>query len=149
MERLYRLASDLYGLRPWRVLDEDTLIVVRDSVSGELCHCSVMGARSARFFPCTAISGQRGFASFARSKPKRSPTLPSCSADSLGLLQWVPGTQNTRRDAACVVYRSQSDVTRPLVTGMRIDNGTGESKSSLAGITAGVLDGVVIPVCGG
>jgi hypothetical protein len=44
MERLYRLASDLYGLRPWRVLDEDNLIVVRDSVSGELCYCSVMGA---------------------------------------------------------------------------------------------------------
>ena len=44
MERLYRLASDLYGLRPWRVLDEDNLIVVRDSVTGELCYCSVMGA---------------------------------------------------------------------------------------------------------
>jgi len=44
MERLYRLASDLYGLRPWRILDEDNLIVVRDSVSGELCYCSVMGA---------------------------------------------------------------------------------------------------------
>ena len=41
MERLYGLASDLYGLRPWRVLDEDNLIVVRDSVSSELCYCSV------------------------------------------------------------------------------------------------------------
>jgi hypothetical protein len=36
MERHYRLASDLYGLRPWRVLDEDNLIVAHDSVSGEL-----------------------------------------------------------------------------------------------------------------
>jgi hypothetical protein len=44
MERLYGLASDLYGLRPWLLLDEDNLIVVRDSVSGELCYCSVMGA---------------------------------------------------------------------------------------------------------
>jgi hypothetical protein len=44
MERLYRLASELYGLQPWRVLNEDHLIVVRDSVSGELCYCSVMGA---------------------------------------------------------------------------------------------------------
>ena len=44
MERLYRLSSDLYGLRPWRILDEDDLIVVRDSVTGELCYCSVMGA---------------------------------------------------------------------------------------------------------
>jgi hypothetical protein len=44
MERLYRLAADLYGLHPWRLLDEDNLIVARDSVSGELCYCSVMGA---------------------------------------------------------------------------------------------------------
>jgi hypothetical protein len=44
MERLYGLASELYGLRPWRVLDEDNLVVVRDSASGELCYCSVIGA---------------------------------------------------------------------------------------------------------
>jgi len=44
MKRLYALATDLYGLRPWRVLDEDNLIVVRDSVTGELLYCSVMGA---------------------------------------------------------------------------------------------------------
>jgi hypothetical protein len=44
MELLYRLASDLYGLRPWRVLDEDNLIAVRESVTGEVCYCSVMGA---------------------------------------------------------------------------------------------------------
>jgi hypothetical protein len=44
MKRLYGLASDLYGLRPWQLLDEDNLIVVRDSVSDELCYCSVMGA---------------------------------------------------------------------------------------------------------
>ncbi len=44
MERLYGLASNLFGLQPWRVLDEDNLIVVRDSVSGELCYCSIMGA---------------------------------------------------------------------------------------------------------
>jgi hypothetical protein len=44
MERLYRLASDLYGLLPWRVLNEDNLIAVRDSVTDEVCYCSVMGA---------------------------------------------------------------------------------------------------------
>src|ERR1039458_260080 len=36
MKRLYGLASDLYGLRPWQLVAEDNLIVVRDSVSGEL-----------------------------------------------------------------------------------------------------------------
>jgi len=44
MQRLYGLAFDLYGFHPWRVLDEDNLIVVRDPVSGEFLYCSVMGA---------------------------------------------------------------------------------------------------------
>jgi hypothetical protein len=44
MERLYGLASKLYGLRPWQLLDESQLILVRDSVSGETCYCSIMGA---------------------------------------------------------------------------------------------------------
>lgn len=44
MKRLYELASSLYGLRPWRLLDESQLILVRDSTSGELCYCSIMGA---------------------------------------------------------------------------------------------------------
>ena len=43
MERLYGLASELYGLRPWRLIDESQLILVRDSASGEVCYCSVMG----------------------------------------------------------------------------------------------------------
>jgi hypothetical protein len=44
MQRLYGLASDLYGLLPWRIVNEDNLIAVRDAASGELCYCSVMGA---------------------------------------------------------------------------------------------------------
>jgi len=44
MEKLYGLAFDLYGLHPWRLLNESQLILVRDSVSGETCYCSVMGA---------------------------------------------------------------------------------------------------------
>jgi hypothetical protein len=43
MKRLYELASNLYGLQPWRLLDESQLILLRDSVSGELCYCSIMG----------------------------------------------------------------------------------------------------------
>src|SRR5215469_15335153 len=44
MQKLYALASKLYGLRPWQLLDESQLILVRDSVSGETCYCSIMGA---------------------------------------------------------------------------------------------------------
>ena len=44
MEKLYGLATQLYGLRPWQLLDESQLTLVRDSASGEPCYCSIMGA---------------------------------------------------------------------------------------------------------
>ncbi len=44
MERLYRLAVNLYALSPWDVLDETELVLARDSATGETCYCSVMGA---------------------------------------------------------------------------------------------------------
>ncbi len=44
LERLYGLASKLYALRPWHLLDESQLVVVRDTAIGETCYCSVMGA---------------------------------------------------------------------------------------------------------
>ncbi len=65
MERLYGLASDLYGMRPWRVLDEDNLIVIRDSVSGELCYCSVMGALG-EVFSMHAYIGAEGLRQFRK-----------------------------------------------------------------------------------
>jgi hypothetical protein len=43
MQSLYELASVLYGLRPWQLLDESQLILTRPSASDELCFCSVMG----------------------------------------------------------------------------------------------------------
>jgi hypothetical protein len=65
MERLYGLASDLYGLRPWRVLDEDNLIVIRNSVSGELCYCSVMGALG-EILSVHAYIGEMGLRQFRK-----------------------------------------------------------------------------------
>ncbi len=65
MERLYRLAAELYGLRPWQVLDEDNLILVRDSVSGELCYCSVMGALG-EVFSMHAYIGTEGLRQFRK-----------------------------------------------------------------------------------
>jgi len=44
LERLYGMASELYALRPWHLLDERNLVVVRDTAIGETCYCSVMGA---------------------------------------------------------------------------------------------------------
>jgi hypothetical protein len=44
LDRLYELASTLFQLRPWQLLDESNLVLLRDSASGEICYCSVMGA---------------------------------------------------------------------------------------------------------
>lgn len=44
MERLYGLASELFAQRPWHLLDESELVLIRDSAMGETCYCSVMGA---------------------------------------------------------------------------------------------------------
>jgi len=65
MELLYELASDFYGLLPWRVLDESNLIVVRDSVSGELCYCSVMGGLG-EVFSMHANIGTEGLRQFRK-----------------------------------------------------------------------------------
>jgi hypothetical protein len=65
MERLYRLAADLFGLRPWQVLDEDNLIAVHDSVTGELRYCSVMGALG-EVFSMHAYIGAEGLLQFRK-----------------------------------------------------------------------------------
>jgi hypothetical protein len=43
MEKLYGLATQLYALHPWRLVNENQLVLVRDSSTGETCYCSVMG----------------------------------------------------------------------------------------------------------
>ena len=65
MERLYGLASKLYGLRPWQLLDESQLILVRDSVSGETCYCSIMGALG-EVYAMHAYIGTQSFRLFRR-----------------------------------------------------------------------------------
>jgi hypothetical protein len=44
MKKLYESSSALFALRPWEFMEDGKPIVVRDSVNGELCYCSVMGA---------------------------------------------------------------------------------------------------------
>src|SRR5262249_9029889 len=65
MQRLYGLASDLFGLLPWQMLDESQLIVVRDSASGELCYCSVMGALG-EVYSVHASTGAEGLRTFRK-----------------------------------------------------------------------------------
>lgn len=65
MQRLYSLATDLFSLVPWRVLDESELVLTRDSVTGELWCCSVMGSLG-EFYSMHAYRGERGLRLFRR-----------------------------------------------------------------------------------
>jgi len=60
MESLYRSATELFVLQPWTFLEDSDPIVVRDSVSGELCYCSVMGALG-EVFSMHAYIGPQSF----------------------------------------------------------------------------------------
>ena len=80
MLTLYEVSSQLFGLRPWRILEEDNLIVVRDSVSGELCFCSVMGA-AGEVYSMHAYIGTPGLRLFSRYATGRSP-VPANSSQS-------------------------------------------------------------------
>ncbi len=44
LQTLYGLASELLELRPWELLNDSDLILVRAGAGGQMCYCSVMGA---------------------------------------------------------------------------------------------------------
>lgn len=44
MQRLYELATELFALRPWEMLEDDQLILTRDGDQGDFRYCFVMGA---------------------------------------------------------------------------------------------------------
>src|SRR5258708_23095872 len=58
LRALYDLATELFRLRPWEILGESELILVRAGAGGEMCYCSVMGAAGGVYFMhadiCTA-----------------------------------------------------------------------------------------------
>lgn len=65
LRSLYGLASQLYALHPWGLLHESQLVLVRDSASGELCHCSVMGSLG-QVYAMHAYVGSEGLRMFRK-----------------------------------------------------------------------------------
>src|ERR1700744_2536487 len=65
MKALYDLAFLLFSFRPWELLQEDQLIVVRPPVHGDDCYCSVMGAIG-QVFSVHAYVGAKSLALFQR-----------------------------------------------------------------------------------
>jgi hypothetical protein len=44
LQKLYGLATELFALRPWQLLEDSQLTLVQAGPGGELCYCCVMGA---------------------------------------------------------------------------------------------------------
>jgi hypothetical protein len=65
MMNLYAMAGELFALRPWDLLEEDHLILVRDPDSGEFCYGSVMGAMG-EVFSMHAYIGAGGYRMFRK-----------------------------------------------------------------------------------
>jgi len=98
MERLYGLASKLYGLRPWLVLDESQLILVRDSASGELCYCSVMGMLG-EVYSMHAYLGTESFRLFRKIETKEITDAGEFFASQHTVyVEFVPRAELERQD---------------------------------------------------
>jgi uncharacterized protein DUF6930 len=65
MKALYEAALPLLALRPWKLLEESQLIVVRQPNNEDYCYCSVMGAVG-EFFSVHAYLGAQAHALFRR-----------------------------------------------------------------------------------
>lgn len=65
LENLYGLATELYALRPWRLVNENQLVLVRDSATGETCYCSVMG-QLGEVLAMHAYRGSEGYRLFRK-----------------------------------------------------------------------------------
>lgn len=65
MEELYGMSGDFLALRPWELLEEDQLILVRHPEKDELCYCSIMGS-AGEVFQMHAYIGAESYRSFRR-----------------------------------------------------------------------------------
>jgi len=65
LQNLYEQASQLYAQRPWNLLDESQLILLRSSAGGELCHCSILGSLG-QVYAVHAYIGPESFRAFRK-----------------------------------------------------------------------------------
>jgi hypothetical protein len=65
MKKLHAMAGELFALRPWDLMDENQLILVRHPDRDEFCYCSVMGAMG-EVFSMHAYIGAEGYRMFRK-----------------------------------------------------------------------------------
>src|SRR5712672_2613861 len=63
--QLYQLATALLLVQPWEFLEDQELILVRDTELGDICYCSIMGALG-EVFSLHVYAGAESYRSFRR-----------------------------------------------------------------------------------
>jgi hypothetical protein len=63
--KLFGLASEVHGARPWERMGDTDLVLVRDPVSDQMCYCCVMGALG-EYFAVHVYLGPDGYRFFKR-----------------------------------------------------------------------------------
>jgi len=122
MERLYGLASKLYGLRPWQLLDESQLILVRDSASDETCYCSIMGALG-KVYAMHAYIGTQSLRLFRRMEAKEITDAGEFFASQHSVyVEFVPKAELERQDRELLTQLGHSQgrgVASPIFRAIR------------------------------
>jgi hypothetical protein len=98
LQRLYGLATDLFGFTPWQILDDNEWIVTRDSQTGELWYCSVMGALG-EVYSMHAYRGDQGLRLLRKIEAGEfaDPGEALASMDCL-YVEFVPRQELSRQD---------------------------------------------------
>ncbi len=103
-ERLYALSLKLFTLRPWEFLEDSEPIVVRDSVGGELCYCSVMGALG-EVYSVHAYVGPESFRLYRRIAEEQITDPGEFFASQRSVsLEFVPRSELERQDRELLAW---------------------------------------------
>ncbi len=98
LRALYDLATELFRLRPWEILGESELILVRAGAGGEMCYCSVMGA-AGEVYSMHAYIGTEGFRLFHEIRAEEIAEPSEFIARQHGVsVEFVPKNELDRQD---------------------------------------------------
>src|ERR1700682_4928774 len=97
MEELFHVTSMLFPRRPWELLKEDNLILVKAPDSGELCFCMLMGSLG-EVFGMLVFVGAQGYRLFASNAEQvhNDGRVPGDAADSLHRVRGTPRIEAAR-----------------------------------------------------
>jgi len=149
IKNLYAMAGELFALRPWDLLDEDQLILVRHPDSGEYCYCSVMGAMG-EVFSMHAYIGPEGYRMFRKvSNGVESDAAEFLATQNCVYVEFVPRREldaPDRKLLAALDHPSSKGVAAPIFRALRAGYHPWYVTAEEAGLLVACLR-AVIAVC--